>query len=268
MTQIHKLLPTRKTHDNKSAGGKCLIIGGSEGMNGALILSATACSRVGAGYVYVHYDDKKIQLPPDFPVLKKISLKNLKQFNAVAIGPGLKNSFKNKKLIQILIKSKMPNVVLDAGALEMLSEMKIKKLPATWILTPHEKELSRLIKWPTGQIKTHRKQSAKKAYQMFNCLILLKGQQTLIYDTKKVLKIKTGNKALAKAGTGDILTGMVAGFLSQKLSPIDAAFLAASIHGLIADQWVKAKDHLSLMASDINDLLPETLFKLREQKKK
>lgn len=96
--------------------------------------------------------------------------------------------------------------------------------------------------------------------------MLLKGYRTLIADGTSVFEIQSGNPALAKAGTGDVLTGMITAFISQGLTPIASAKLAAYVHGYIADNWIKSKkDILSLMASDIIQQIPESLFQIRKK---
>ena len=99
------------------------------------------------------------------------------------------------------------------------------------------------------------------------CIVILKGHKTLIADAHEIREIQSGNPALAKAGTGDVLTGMIAGLLSQGVRPIDAACLAVFIHGFTADIWIKKYDPLSLIASDLIELLPSTIKKIRTKAK-
>ena len=235
-------------------------------MPGAGILSATAAARVGSGYVYFlqtsdYFFSKNF---PDFIILKKKSLKkNIFGFNSIAIGPGLEKSLEAQKLLKILLQSKFPFVVLDADGLNMLSDFKNVVLPESWIMTPHEGELARLIKKSSKQIHQNREESILFAQKKFGCHILLKGKKTLIANKNALLEIQTGNKALAKAGTGDVLAGMIAGLMAQGLSPLKAACLAASLHGKIADEWIIKKDYLGLMASDLLTQIPVVMKQLR-----
>ncbi|MFI5206183.1 MAG: NAD(P)H-hydrate dehydratase, partial [Candidatus Paceibacterales bacterium] len=108
----------------------------------------------------------------------------------------------------------------------------------------------------------------KLAQKKLGCTVLLKGSHTLVCDGDKIIEIQTGNAALAKAGTGDVLTGMIAGFMAQGVQPLNAAVLAATLHGAMADSWVKSKrDQGGLMASDLLTMLPETIFKFRKYAK-
>ncbi len=266
---LKKDLPLRKLTDHKGAGGKCLIFAGSKGMWGAAILCATAAARVGAGYVYLNdLRDEKITLRhPDFLLLSEDQDQNLTSFSSVAIGPGLK--MKSQIFFKYLNSCRTKNipVVLDAEALNMLSQRdkkNWKSIPSHWILTPHEGELARLLGVSASKIKTDREKYVRLAQKKFGCVVVLKGHHTLIASSDEVREIPTGNPSLSKAGTGDVLTGMIAGFLSQGISPLKSACLAAYIHGSIADEWIKTKDILSLMASDLVRELPEALFRLRK----
>lgn len=260
-------LPTRGQRDNKTRGGKCLIVAGSSGQWSAGILCARAAARSGAGYTYVY--DPKSNFPtarnPDFLITKNI--KNLSQFSAVAIGPGFHNRRLIRNLIRRLIKLPAINVVLDAEALNALSELKSPlRLLAHWVLTPHEGELSRLIQTPSLQIKKNRKDSTERAQKKWGCVIVLKGFKTLITDRNQTWEIAAGNPALAKAGTGDVLTGIMAALLSQKVPAQKAACLAVYIHGKCAEAWVKSgNDPLSLLASDLVDEIPKTLNRIRNR---
>ena len=262
-----RLLPKRSRFDNKTRGGKTLIVAGSSGMEGAAIMCATAAARSGAGYVYLSSSSKSfLNLKhPDFLILKSQKQFDEIQFSSVAIGPGFKKPLLLNSWLNKLSKINFPNVVLDAEAINFLSQTKLKiKLPATWILTPHEGELARLLKISSSEIKKNRTYYAQLAQKKLGCIILLKGHGTLICGDRKSVQIPTGNPSLAKAGTGDVLTGMIAAFLSQGLSPFEAASLAAFIHGQLADRWIKeGHDVLSLMASDLIAKLPIQLAKLR-----
>lgn len=258
-TDLPALLPKRLKTAHKQDSGKCLIIAGSEGMWGASILCARAAYRVGAGYVYLPEKTKNLSVYPDF-VTTRISPKlDLTPFTTMAIGPGSNNDLNLKQIFTHLLKHFKKPVVVDAGAL-----CYIKKLPENWIITPHEGELSKLIKMPTDEIRANRIKAAQLAQKKFGCIVVLKGPHTLIVTTDKTYEIRTGNKALAKAGTGDVLTGMIVGFLSQGLKPVNACVLGCGLHGYIADQWVKKNDYLSLMASDVIELIPEAIFKIRK----
>lgn len=254
------LLPQRTEFAHKQDSGKCLIIAGSEGMWGASYLCGLGAYRVGAGYVYLSESTKDLNLYPDFVSVKVSANLDLNPFAAMAIGPGLIVTPEIKKLFLHLEKDFKKPVIVDAGALSL-----VKRLPKDWIMTPHEGEMAKLLKTTAEKIRADRFKAVRTAQKNFGGIIVLKGPHTLIANEKNIYEIETGNKALAKAGTGDVLTGMIAGFLSQGLKPINAAVLACGLHGLIADRWIKEKDFLSLMASDLIKSLPKTLFSLRQK---
>lgn len=257
-SDLPSLLPKRAKNAHKQAGGKSLIIAGSLGMWGAAYLCGLACYRVGAGYVYLSDNTPNLTEHPDFlsvGVSEKMSLEN---FSAIAIGPGLNITSKTKNIF-LHIKRKFKNpVVVDAGALDLITD-----LTENWIITPHEGELARLLKTSADEIRRDRFKAVRLAQEKFGGIIVLKGKNTLIANNNNTYEIKTGNKALAKAGTGDVLAGIITGFLSQGLKPINAAVLACGLHGYIADRWAKDKDYLSLMASDLIEEIPRALFRLR-----
>jgi NAD(P)H-hydrate epimerase len=266
---IKRLLPVRKNTDNKTAGGKCLIIAGSELMPGAARLAAKAAARMGAGYVYIAVDFKKKPklLDPDFlpvDINKKINFAN---FSSIAIGPGLGHGPRTVRLLKNILKSGASRVVIDADAITALADHQtLLPLPSDWIITPHAGELSKVLLLKKSLRADERKGILNRAQKKIGCILLLKGNPTYLSDGSQSVSVKYGNKALAKAGTGDVLTGMIAGFLSQNCEPFNAAVAAASIHGLIADEWIKSNDYLSLMASDIIEAIPRTLTKIRNLK--
>lgn len=266
LSKAQKYLPVRRKTDNKTRGGKCLVIAGSPGQWGAAVLCAQAAARSGAGYTYI-FDLKK-----SFPTLKfpnfliSSQQKDFSLFNAVAIGPGLKDRASLKKFLLELIKIKSTRVVLDAEALNFLA--KLKKpfcLPPSWILTPHEGEMARLLQTSSQQVKVNREESILELQKKMGCIVLLKGSPTLVADGQKLYQIRSGNSSLAKAGTGDVLTGIIAGLLSQNLEPLHATCLGAFLHGFIADEWIQqGNDQLSLLATDLIEGLPQSLRNLRQ----
>lgn len=267
MKAITRLLPARMKSSHKASAGRCLLIAGSPGYFGAAILAARAAARAGAGYVQVHTYSKEFPTykNPDFLVsnIERERLSKL-HFDAVAIGPGLGQNKVSKKLLRELVKLKTQKVVVDADALNVLTKNKTK-VPSSWILTPHEGEMGRLIKRGSDWVRNNRTGAVKEAQKNFGCIVVLKGHESLIYDGKNLYKNKSGNAALAKAGTGDVLTGIITAFLAQGLEPFDAAKLGAYVHGRLADEWIKKKDELSLMASDLIEMLPATLKRLRSR---
>lgn len=270
-SQIKKLLPKRSKSSNKTEAGKVLIIGGGRGLYGAGILSALASTKSGAGYTHLMTDLTKFPWLhfPDFIIhpIKLSELKNKKDFS-IGIGPGLGINNISKKLLMFLIKNNYPNVVVDADALTLIAHLDLFPLPSSWIMTPHEGEMARLLKMSSGQIKKNREEAIQKAFNKFHCTILLKGSDTLIIspELNKVVTIKTGTPALSKAGTGDVLLGMIAAFKGQGLTSSEACIVSTYIHGITAINWEhEGNDKISLRPTDIVERLPKTIFEIRHQ---
>lgn len=265
LLQAKKKLPVRKKIANKTTGGKVCVVAGSVGMEGALQLAAQAASRCGAGYVYVLSSQKK-SLNPDF---LSTSISRIKKmiFNSCVLGPGFRSPTKIGLLLRHWIKQKQSYVVLDAEALNWLSKNSFPQLPSDWVLTPHEGEAARLLKKSSTYVRKNRLAAVQQVQKKYGGIVLLKGYQTLVCDGEKTLKIKSGNPSLAKAGSGDVLAGMIAAFLAQrqKASVVDMVCLAAYLHGRIADDWLKeGNDVLSLRPVDLLERIPKSLAKLRK----
>ncbi len=262
-----KKLPKRERLSNKADGGVVLIVAGGAKLMGAGILSALAATRSGSGYTHlmtdlIHYPWRKY---PDF-IVHPFSLSLLKKHKdqVIAMGPGLGMEKGKTKLLRALLRLRAPKVILDADALTMLSQMKVGFLPETWLLTPHEGELARLLHVPVAEIKKDRAYYLYEAHLKFGCTILLKGHETLIANQAEITSCSFGSVALAKAGTGDVLLGVMAAFLAQGLDVYSAALLGSLIHGQAAKDWEKrGNDHLGLRPMDLIDQIPQTIKELR-----
>lgn len=256
----NRFRPQRPNSSSKANYGNAIIVGSSKKFIGAGILSAIAAARVGAGFVTLspieELKNYKIEYPEflyrPWKVLAHEVLKTDKM-KTVAIGPGLGN---NKDTIKIIKKLLMTHhrVVIDADALKELNT--IKKLNPQWLLTPHRLELAKILKVSESELHQDPSRYAMIAAKRWNCVVLLKGFHTVIALNNQCLIIPTGNSALAKAGSGDVLTGIIAGLLAQGLTTLRAASLGSYLHGEIADKWLRqGKSIHSLMPSDLLDCL-------------
>lgn len=253
---IKKLISKRNLNSNKTDFGKTLIIGGEKKHIGAAIMATLAATRSGSGYVYLMSDLKKFDLLkyPDF-ILSNFSipfLKDKKDFSIV-IGPGLGTSSSKKKIFNYLIKNNFPKVVVDADALTILSKMKNKRVPSSWIVTPHEGEMKRILGVKNQISKSNRVAFALKLQEKLGCHVLLKGPENIFIDSKgKTYSAKFGNVALAKAGTGDVLAGIIAAHLNFNKNPIESMLIGSFIHGEAAQRYVKkGNSNKSLRPLDI-----------------
>lgn len=267
--QIKKWLPKRSNSSNKTDAGHVLIIGGGKGLYGAGILSALAATRSGAGYTHLMTDLSKFPWIkfPDF-IIHPIQLSILKNKNdfSIGIGPGLGLGKTRINFLKYLIKNNFEKVVVDADALSLIAEYNIAPLPSSWILTPHEGELARLLKIKSSEVKASREKFLLQAVQKFQCTVLLKGSETLIASAsfKKISRIRTSAASLSKAGTGDVLLGIIAAFRAQGLDAHAACLLGVYLHGKAAEDWeTEGNDQLSLRPMDLVDNISSTLHSIR-----
>ncbi len=260
------LLPKRNENSNKGDFGKVLNIVSSEKYFGAGFLAATAALRTGAGYSIFCTCDKvieKCKLSPnliykshknfDINIVKNIIIKE--NISSVVFGCGIdinKKTIKfTKELLAFLKTTNIPTVI-DADGLNCLAQLKDIKLNSNFILTPHPKELSRLINVSVEEIENNREHFIKSAQNKYQAIVILKGHRTLI--TTKTLTIyenRTGNTALAKGGSGDILSGMLGGFLAQKVSTERASILAVYLHGLAGEIYSGKYSEYSLLPEEL-----------------
>lgn len=248
------LIKKRDNNSHKGTYGKVSVIGGSYSMSGAIILAANGALRSGAGlvnlvipkcildrvatsvyestYTPLNHTSGTINLED-----KDINL-ILKESDAIAIGVGM--GF-NKSLLspleKIILNSKSP-VVIDADGLNVLSlntSILKEERKGSIVLTPHPREMSRLTGLSVEYINSNRKEVAKKFSNEYNCIVLLKGHETVVAENDKIYINKTGNPGMATGGSGDVLTGIICSLIGQGYSPYDAAVLGSHIHGLSGD---------------------------------
>ncbi|HEY3544425.1 MAG TPA: NAD(P)H-hydrate dehydratase [Gaiellaceae bacterium] len=263
---ILRSLPRRGERDNKYTAGHVLVVGGSPGLTGAPSLTAAAALRADAGYVTVATRESSL------PALEQRLVEAVKRplpdrlgdaaadavlelaekASAVALGPGLGRDDGARTLVRRLLAELELPVVGDADALYQLE-------PGAWagprVLTPHEGELGRLL--GRDDIAAHRLASVQEAAERYDCVVLLKGPDTLVAAPGRgVLVSAHGLPSLATAGTGDVLTGIIAALLAKGLEPQRAAAAAAALHQRAS---VEAPQRAGLVAGDIVDVLPRTL---------
>ncbi len=264
-----RYLPKRAPTSHKAQHGHCLVLAGRPGFLGAGVLCASSAYRMGAGYVTWASHDNPLSALGELPEVLTASLgdHNLWQgrYSAVAIGPGLGVNSTTADLINHLKEKSLPAVVVDADAITTCVEHQLFPLPSSWVITPHAGELARVLGVDAREIERDRYHYALLAAEKTGCHVLLKGFRSLLAYKKRCMVIMAGNSALAKAGTGDVLTGMIGGLLAQGVSPLPAAATAAYIHGRMADEWVRlGNDRRALLASDLRQQLPELMARLTD----
>ncbi len=252
----------RNAHKNKF--GHVLILAGSPAMLGAAALCGLAAMRSGAGLVTIGVPkslnltlQKKIS-----PVIMTLPLPettqqtlavdayqriqaDIEKYQAVAIGPGLTQHPQTQRFILKMIVNAIQPLVIDADALNALSGQldTLKKNSVDKVLTPHPGEMARLLSVSKERIEKERKEMAMTLARKYNCILLLKGHRTVVASPEGMVYInRTGNSGMAKGGSGDVLTGMIAAFLGQGLSGFEAAKWGAFLHGKAGDLAAKKKD--------------------------
>jgi NAD(P)H-hydrate epimerase len=262
----------RKKIDHKGIFGHTLLIAGSYGKSGAALLAAKAALKSGTGLVTTHiprnnYIIQQLGLPEGMVSVDEhdnifSEIKNIENYNAIAAGPGLGRDPLTQNALKLLIQNATIPLILDADAINILSENLtwLSFLPAGSILTPHVGEFERLTeKCSNGW---ERLEKAREFAFRFRCFVVLKGAHTaIISPDKRVLFNSTGNPGMATGGTGDVLTGMIAGFMAQGYSSQQSAMIAVFLHGMAADIAVKRKTEESLIAGDLIECIDHAIKK-------
>jgi len=264
--QILDFYKERVTFSHKGTFGHSLLIGGSFGKIGAMVLALRAANKIGSGLVTgivpsCGYQIVQNSIPEAMCLVSGkdeiVGFDNKIKANAIGVGMGMgQNSTTQKTFINFLKVNKIP-LVLDADALNCLAKNPegLEYLPKNTILTPHKKELERLIgSWNDDYEKLEKLKSFSKTY---NIIIVLKGAYTVIANKDNLYFNSTGNQALATGGSGDVLSGIITGLLAQHYTPLQAAIFGVFIHGLTADiALTKNYTYETFIASDIIKLLP------------
>ena len=259
---ITEILKPKSKFDHKGTYGHACIVGGSYGKMGAIILSAEAALRTGAGLVSVNiptcgYEIMQESLAEAMVITNKGEkaleiISPEKRADAVGIGPGLGKVATTIKAFKNWLKTTHKPIVIDADAINIIAsnEALIKEIPKQSILTPHMKEFERLIGKTKNDFDRNEKQIAfSKKHKL---IIVLKGAHTCITSPEGICHFNsTGNQGMATAGSGDVLTGIITSLLAQKYDALDAAIIGVYLHGLAGDCAIKEIHPNSLIASDI-----------------
>jgi ADP-dependent NAD(P)H-hydrate dehydratase / NAD(P)H-hydrate epimerase len=265
---VKRIYKPRGPFSHKGDHGHALIVGGATGKAGAAMMATEACLRSGAGLTTVHllsgdYAAINARCPEAMTIAgDELVRKNLSKYTSIGIGPGLGTDDIATHLVSFIIENYTGSVILDADALNVLSENKdwLRQLSANTVLTPHAKEFDRLFGEHMNE--DERQETALQKSRELNCVIILKGHHTLIAVEGKGYFNTTGNAGLAKGGSGDALTGIITSLLAQNYLAQDAAKLGVFIHGLAADIAIQHESHESLLASDVSKHIGQAFKKL------
>ena len=271
---LQSLLRRSNINSSKHDYGHLLVAGGSPSMLGAVCLAALAAMRTGAGLTTVAIpkglnlvlQEKLAHVVMTCPVPQTRAMTfspaaftqlmlTRTRFNAIVLGPGIGLSSGTKTFIKQMIELYPLPMVVDADALNALSEAMpiLLKAPAPRILTPHAGEMSRLLRLKKRTILTKdRKKVALDLAGQYRCIVLFKGPGTIIAAPDGAYVInKTGNCGMATAGTGDVLSGMIGALLAQGLTPFQSAVLGAQEHGRAGDKAARLRSRRSMTALDL-----------------
>ena len=274
-----KMLPDRPEDSNKGTYGRLLVIAGSKGMAGAAYLNAHAAYMTGAGLVriYTSSDNREIlqTLLPEAIITtyeeynKEELLSLLTWADSVCIGSGLGMSKLSEKILKTVIEYVKVPCLIDADGLNLLAENKNylnQMAERRFVITPHMKEMSRLTGISVEELKADRIQILKDFISRYRITCVLKDSRTLIASEEKGIRMNlTGNSAMAKAGSGDVLAGVISGWMVQGKEAEDAAELGTYIHGLSGDLAKFEKGVYSVMARDLIEYISKALMKLEEE---
>lgn len=263
-------LPERIKNSNKSTYGRVLNVAGSDYMPGAAYLSSVSALKIGCGYCFLVSTERVINSVAAqtqnivFVPLEKLE-ENLKLADVVEIGCGLSQdeiAVANFKTVISEISSECP-LIIDADGLNILSnnqELFLARNLNNVILTPHPKEASRLLGCSVEDVLSDIKNSAKLISEKYNCITVLKTHKTVVASQDGRFYINTtGNNSMAKAGSGDVLAGMISGLAAQKMDLFQAAGFGVYLHGLCGDIAKEKLTEYSVMAEDLISCIPYAL---------
>ncbi len=260
--RLRDCLPRRRRDVHKGDFGHVLVVGGAKGFGGAARLAAEGALRAGAGWVSVATEAEHVAallagrpelMARGFDAIDVLS----ERASVLAVGPGLGTDERARQLLARALECGR-GLVLDADALALLAQSP-RRLPSCSIITPHPGEAARLLRCDVAAVQADRFAAAAELARAFACIVVLKGAGTVVAGEGCPAVIAAGNPAMASAGMGDVLTGVIAGLRAQGLSPWDAARLGALAHAVAGDRAAPGAAGRGLIASDLLSRLPEVL---------
>lgn len=276
-------LAPRPADGHKGTFGKVLIVGGSNGMSGAVCLASVAALRSGSGLVTAMvpasiqaivagfepcvmtvglacHSDLTLVPPGDDEIAARVAGRN-----AIAVGPGLGRSDAAAKLLKLILRHATCPLILDADALNLAAEHELlseRRPGVPVVLTPHAGEFARLAGCRPEDFASCRESAAAQFAQRHQLIVVLKGPGTIVTDGHRAFRNTTGNAGLATGGSGDVLTGVIASLAGQGLPLFEAAALGVYVHGLAGDLAAAAFTQRGMIASDLLSTLPQAWRRL------
>ncbi len=269
-------LPERPADSHKGDYGRVLVVAGSPGMAGAAYLAAKGALRAGAGLVTCACPETvwpalsakfTCVMTASLPAAKEGGLGDtalaplkarLSGSDTLCIGPGLGRRPETAALVRAVLGEVQLPTVVDADALAALAGHPgtLAPLKGLGVLTPHPGEMAALLGGTVAKVQADRRAAAQAFAGAHGVIVVLKGHGTVVTDGHRVAVNDTGNPGMATAGTGDVLSGVIAGLLAQGMPPFEAAYLGVHLHGLAGDLASKDRGLHGLIATDVLDALP------------
>ncbi|MDD2574712.1 MAG: NAD(P)H-hydrate dehydratase [Firmicutes bacterium] len=274
---ISGIIPQRKPDAHKGDCGRVAVIGGAEGMTGAVVLASLGCLKSGAGlvraalpgalnYVLENNVIEAVSVPLGEGTRLKLDRSTKSRLreildwaDAVALGPGMGVDGDRVRFLEFVLTNARVPLILDADALNCLAlDMKLLERAAVpVVVTPHPGEMARLTSTETGDIQRDRIKAAKAFAEKWGTVTVLKGANSVIAHPKGNIYINTsGNPGMASGGSGDVLTGIIASFVAQGLDPVKSACAAVYIHGRAGDLMAEERGVYGLTATGLADFIP------------
>ncbi len=279
---LRELLKTRDRYGHKNSFGHALLIGGSPGRMGAIVMAAKAAHKMGTGLVTVaSWEDcmdalfnklpnETMGVPlklsgPEYEIYRK----NMSTYTSVVVGPGLGLRPDGKFLLEELLSGYQGPVVLDADALNLIADHQLHDLlrsrQGPTVLTPHVGEMARLLGVSKEEVTEDPARAIRKSVEQTHSIVVLKGAATLVTSPDEVLYLSHyPNDGMATAGSGDVLAGMIGGLLGQKIHPFQGTLLGIYLHSLAGDHAAKQHGHRSMTAVDIIENIGNAFKDLKE----
>ncbi len=284
---VVRMLPKRRPDTHKGTYGHLVVIAGSRGKGGAAALSSISALRAGAGLVTLALPEclnisfevgipEVMTLPlPDTKEgtidksAYKILLKFLEGKSAVLIGPGITTNPSTSSLVKKIIKEIGCPLLIDADGLNIIADEVniLKDRTSPLVVTPHPGEMARMLNTTSKEIQANRIESSKRLAVEYGLYVILKGARTIIATPERDVYINpTGNPGMATAGTGDVLSGAIAGFMCQGISAKDSSILGVYLHGMAGDIAAENLSQTALIAGDLLKYFPKAVKKIEGKK--
>ncbi|RYZ48976.1 MAG: NAD(P)H-hydrate dehydratase [Chitinophagaceae bacterium] len=274
--RIRQIFRPRNRFAHKGSFGQALLVGGSWGKMGAMVLATKACLAAGAGLTTAFIPrcgytvlqttaPEAMALTDDGEEYLGTLPDDVERFSAIGIGPGMGTHAETQKLFSFLVRRYRRPLVIDADGLNILALNKdlLSQLPPGSILTPHPKEFDRLF--GDHHSDFDRLQTAREKAAAFRVIIILKGHHSFLATQEGDFFNSTGNAGMAKGGSGDVLTGILTALLAQGYAPAEAAQLGVYLHGWAGDLAAQKFSMEAMLPSHLVDCLGEVFLQLNKK---